>query len=125
MARAIREIYKPVGWSAGAEAGFRGQVGKYTYYPPLPNYTRHNQEGSCPGNRSHSIREWYGAELERTMIVGEPTKEQEKFFRLMIEARKTALESIKAGVRCSDVDGNVRRFFKERPNEILETPHRP
>ncbi len=66
----------------------------------------------------------YGAELGRTMIVEESTKKQEKFLKLIIEARKTALESIKAGVKCSNVDRNVRRFFKERSNEILETLHR-
>jgi Xaa-Pro dipeptidase len=56
----------------------------------------------------------YGAELERTMIVGEPTGEQEKYFKLMLEARRVALENIRPGARCSDVDRAVRKFFKEK-----------
>ncbi len=60
----------------------------------------------------------YGAELERTMIVGEPSEEQRKFFKLMLDARKIAFESIKAGIKCSEIDKNVRRFFKD--NGLME-----
>jgi len=54
------------------------------------------------------------AELERTMIVGRPSSEQEKFFKLMLEARETAFKNIKAGIKTSDVDKAVRKFFKEK-----------
>jgi Xaa-Pro aminopeptidase len=114
MARAIREIYRPAGWSAGARAGFRGQVGKHSYYPHSLTIHAIIKKGDVLVTGATALVSGYGAELERTMIVGEPTKEQEKFFKLMMEARRIALESIKAGVRCSDVDRNVRRFFKER-----------
>ena len=114
MARAIREIYRPAGWSAGARAGFRGQVGKHSYYPHSLTIHAIIKKGDVLVTGATALVSGYGAELERTMIVGEPTKEQEKFFKLMMEARRISLESIKAGVRCSDVDRNVRRFFKER-----------
>jgi len=114
MARAIREIYRPAGWSAGARAGFRGQVGKHSYYPHSLTIHAIIKKGDVLVTGATALVSGYGAELERTMIVGEPTKEQEKFFKLIMEARRIALESIKAGVRCSDVDRNVRRFFKER-----------
>ena len=48
------------------------------------------------------------------MIVGKPTEEQVKFFKLMLRAQETALEKIRPGVRCSDVDRAVRKFFKEQ-----------
>lgn len=114
MARAIKEIYRPAGWNAGARAGFRGQVGRHSYYPHSLTIHAIIKKGDVLVTGATALVSGYGAELERTMIVGEPTKEQEKFFKLMMEARRVALESIKAGVRCSDVDRNVRRFFKER-----------
>jgi len=63
-------------------------------------------------------------ELERTMVVGEPTGEQEKYFKLMLEAREKALDTIKPGVRCSEVGRAVRMFFKGKTRKILETPRR-
>lgn|GEM_PF-2357315 len=57
-------------------------------------------------------------------LGGRLVSTQEQFLKLMIEARKTALERIKAWVKCSSVDRNVRRFFKDRFNEMLETPYR-
>jgi Xaa-Pro aminopeptidase len=114
MARSIREIYRPAGWNAGARAGFRGQVGKHSYYPHSLTIHAIIKKGDVLVTGATALISGYGAELERTMIVGEPSEEQKKYFKLMMEARKIALESIKAGVRCSDVDRNVRRFFKEK-----------
>jgi Xaa-Pro aminopeptidase len=48
------------------------------------------------------------------MIVDRPSSEQEKFFKLMLEARETAFKNIKAGAKTSDVDKAVRKFFKEK-----------
>jgi Xaa-Pro dipeptidase len=114
MARSIGEIYRPAGWSAGARAGFRGQVGKHSYYPHSLTIHAIVKKGDVLVTGATALISGYGAELERTMIVGEPTRDQEKFFKLMMEARRIALDSIKAGVKCSDVDRNVRKFYKEK-----------
>jgi len=114
MARALKGIYRPAGWSAGARAGFRGQIGVHSYYPH--SLTRHAiiRAGDILVTGATAPVSGYGAELERTMIVGEPSHEQEKYFNLMLEARQVAFNKIKAGVKCSDVDKAVRKFYKDK-----------
>jgi len=114
MARTLSGIYIPGRYSAGTQAYFRGQVGKHSFYPhSLPMFSIVRRGDVLIGEAFAPVN-GYSAELERTLIVGRPTPEQEKFFKLMMEARKLAFESIRAGVRCADVDRAVRRFFKER-----------
>ena len=114
MARAIKDVYRPAGWSAGARAGFRGQIGEHSYYPH--SLTQHFvlKEGDVLVTGATALISGYGAELERTMILGEPSSEQVKYFNLMLEARKVAFDNIRAGVKCSDVDRAVRRFYKNK-----------
>ncbi|MEM0154074.1 MAG: Xaa-Pro peptidase family protein [Ignisphaera sp.] len=114
MARTLKGTYRPVGWSSGARAGFRGQIGKHSYYPHSLTIHAIIKKGDVLITGATALVSGYGVELERTMIVGEPSEEQRRFFKLMLEARRVALESIRPGVKCSDVDRNVRRFFKEK-----------
>ena len=47
------------------------------------------------------------------MIMGEPTREQERWFTLMFDAQTLALETIKPGATCAAVDRELMRYFKE------------
>lgn len=114
MARALKDIYRPVGWSAGAHAGYRGQIGWHSYYPHSLTIHGVIKVGDVLVSGASANVSGYGAELERTMIVGKPSVEHEKFFKLMLEVRRIAFEKVRAGVKCSDVDREVRRFFKEK-----------
>jgi Xaa-Pro aminopeptidase len=114
MARALRGIYRPAGWNSGARAGFRGQVGPHSYYPHSLTIHAVIRRGDVLVTGASANISGYSAELERTMIVGKPSPEQEKFFKLMLEVRETAFKIIKAGVKTSDVDKAVRKFFKEK-----------
>ncbi|MCS0823888.1 Xaa-Pro peptidase family protein [Cytobacillus pseudoceanisediminis] len=55
----------------------------------------------------------YRAELERTVIVGKPTSQQEKAFQAAIEAQQRAIDFIKPGVKFSEVDGVAREVFEK------------
>ena len=55
----------------------------------------------------------YLSELERTMVVGEPSAEQERLFVHMKTVQEVAFEAIEPGARCSDVDSAVRAYFEE------------
>jgi Xaa-Pro aminopeptidase len=55
----------------------------------------------------------YSGELERSMIVREPSAEQERFFTLMVGAQTLALDTIRPGIPCSAVDEAVNQFFVE------------
>ena len=55
----------------------------------------------------------YRAELERTVIVGEPDGEQERVFKAAREAQAAALDLIRPGVLASEVDDAARRVVRE------------
>ncbi len=55
----------------------------------------------------------YRAELERTVMVGKPTLEQQKAFQAAIEAQQRAIDFIKPGVTLSEVDGVARKVFEK------------
>lgn len=114
MAKTLKDIYRPLGPFSGAHASFRGQVGEHSYYPHSLTIHAVIKRGDVLVTGATANVSGYCSELERTLIVGSPSPEQERFFRSMLEARKIAFENIKAGVKCSDVDRAVRRFFKEK-----------
>jgi Xaa-Pro aminopeptidase len=55
----------------------------------------------------------YNAELERALIIGEPTDEMRRLFDYAVGAREAAFEAIRPGRTCADVDGAVMRYFEE------------
>jgi Xaa-Pro aminopeptidase len=55
----------------------------------------------------------YRSELERTMIVGEPTKEQERAFAAMLALQTRAIEEIGPGVSAGEVDLATVRLAEE------------
>ncbi|MGH3098237.1 MAG: M24 family metallopeptidase [Streptosporangiales bacterium] len=94
-------------------AGFRSQIGPNSAFPhAIPkDLTMHTGDVLVTGA---SALVWgYKCELERTMVLGEPTPEQRRFFSLMVGAQETAFEALRPGARCSDVDGAVRAYFDE------------
>lgn len=114
MAKTLKDIYSPMGWFAGARADFRGQVGEHSYYPHSLTIHAVIRRGDVLVTGATANVSGYCSELERTLVVGDPSPEQERFFKLMMEARRVALDEVRAGVKCSDIDRAVRRFFEER-----------
>ncbi|RKJ60121.1 aminopeptidase P family protein [Butyricicoccus sp. 1XD8-22] len=55
----------------------------------------------------------YRAELERTVIIGEPTKRQEHAFLAMQKAQQATLDYIKPGVKASEVDAIARGILRD------------
>jgi len=55
----------------------------------------------------------YASELERTMIVGTPTREQEKYFQIMLEAQTASIEAAGPGVPLSQVDQASWNVFQK------------
>jgi Xaa-Pro aminopeptidase len=114
MLDAIGEIYRAQSFvSSGAHAGYRGQIGRNSAIP-------HALAGNIvfePGDvlvTGASAPVWgYLSELERTMVIGDPTPEQERMFDHMVALQDAALDAIRPGRPCSDVDGAVRAYFEE------------
>jgi len=55
----------------------------------------------------------YHSELERTMVIGPPSDEQKRMFEHMVALQDIALETIRPGASCSDVDRAVRAHYEE------------
>jgi Xaa-Pro dipeptidase len=88
------------GWPC--HAGFI--TGPNSALPHSMSWNRRIQEGDVliTGATGHL---WgYASELERTMIVGAPTREQVKYFGIMFEAQTAAIEAAGPGVPLSKVD---------------------
>ena len=115
MLDAIGEVYRAQNaFASGAHAGYRGQIGRNSAIP-------HALAGNIafrPGDvlvTGASAPVWgYLSELERTMIVGEPTPDQERMFGHMKALQDVAFEAIRPGALCSDVDKVVRGYFAQQ-----------
>ena len=55
----------------------------------------------------------YESELERTMIVGEPSAEFVRYFGAMLAAQQVGLDALRPGRTCSEVEREVRGFIRE------------
>ncbi len=111
------------GFSSGAYAGFRGQVGKASANPHALSNNARLQPGDVLVTYAGAPVWGYDSELERTMIMGEPTDQQITFFNHMFNVQTIALETIKPGRLCSDVDNEVNRYFKEHNLEAYWRHH--
>ncbi len=101
-----------------AIAGFRGQIGKYSAYPHSLTRNAIIREGDVLVTGTGPMIGGYRSELERVMIVGKPTREQEKQFNVMCRLQEIAFSTIKPGAKCSDVDKAVTEFYED--NNLME-----
>jgi Xaa-Pro aminopeptidase len=112
MLDALGPIYKgQSGYYAGAVAGYRGQIGRNAAIPHALAGNITFQDGDVLVTGASAPVWGYVSELERTMILGTPTQDQRTLFDHMLNLQDIALNAIKPGVPCSDVDKAVRRYF--------------
>jgi Xaa-Pro aminopeptidase len=109
---AIGPIYRSNdAFSSGAHAIYRGQIGRNAAIPHSLAANITFQPGDVLVTGAGAPVWGYNSELERTMVMGEPTDDQKRFFDHMVGLQDTALEAIKPGAKCSDVDNAVRAYF--------------
>jgi Xaa-Pro dipeptidase len=97
----------------GATAGYRGQIGRRSAWAHAVAHNIRFEPGDVLVSETAAPVRGYHAELERAMVVGEPTGEVRRLFDHMLAARRTAFAAIRPGVTCADVDGAVLRYFEE------------
>jgi Xaa-Pro aminopeptidase len=97
----------------GPEAGYRGQIGRNAAIP----HSLTTNATFLPGDvlvTGAGCPMWgYNSELERTMVIGEPSAEQDKYFGHMKEVQEVAFEALRPGTKCSDVDRAVSAYFEK------------
>jgi Xaa-Pro aminopeptidase len=114
MLDAIGPVYRAQSpFFEGASAGYRGQIGRNAAIPHALTANITFQVGDVLVTGASAPVWGYLSELERTMVIGEPSNEQRKLFEHMVALQDTAFEAIKPGARCSDVDRAVRAYYDE------------
>ena len=99
-------------FSRGAEAGYRGQIGRNAAIPHALATNATFMPGDVLVTGAGAAMWGYYSELERTMIIGPPSDEQRRFFGHMMAAQEIAFDALRPGAKCSDVDQSVRRYYE-------------
>jgi Xaa-Pro dipeptidase len=114
MMDAIGPLYRSQSvWSDGPGAGYRGQIGRNAAIPHALANNIVFQPGDVLVTGAGCPVWGYNSELERTMFIGEPSEEQRTMFEHMKAAQETALEAMRPGQTCSDVDKAVRAHYEK------------
>ena len=114
MLDAIGPIYRGQNpFFDGASAGYRGQIGRNAAIPHALAANITFQAGDVLVTGASAPVWGYLSELERTMVIGEPSNEQRRMFDHMVALQDTAFEAIKPRRKCSDVDRAVRAYYDE------------
>ena len=56
----------------------------------------------------------YITELERTLFLGEPSAEKKEFFQIVRDAQRMALDMLKPGLECAQIDVIIQDFFRTK-----------
>jgi Xaa-Pro aminopeptidase len=111
MLKALGPEYEPFGlmWTT-ARARFK--AGKRTAYAHGYLMNRKVGIGDVIETSGSARIGGYNNHIERTMIVGEPTNKQRKYFDLMLKTQDVAFNTMKPGVKASEVHLAVRKTIK-------------
>jgi len=112
MLKALGPDYEPLGlmWNT-ARARFKAS--KRTAYPHGYLSNRKVKVGDVVETSGSARVGGYWNHLERTMIVGEPSEKQNKYFRLMLKAQDAAFESLQPGAKASEVHLAVMKTIRD------------
>jgi Xaa-Pro aminopeptidase len=105
--------YRALSWGApGPQAGYRGQIGAHGALPHSLNINAVFKPGDTLVTGASCPMFGYWSELERTMILGEPSAEQRTFFGHMLALQDLAIDACRPGRPCSSVDRAVRDYVE-------------
>ena len=114
MLDAIGPIYQAQSFlSSGAHAGYRGQIGRNAAIPHALANNITFEKGDVLVTGANAPVWSYNSELERTMIIGKPSDDQIKYFYHMVALQDIAINAIKPGRKCSEIDRIVRDYYEK------------
>jgi Xaa-Pro dipeptidase len=114
MLDAIGPVYRAQSpYYDGAMAGYRGQIGRNAAIPHAHGNNIVFQAGDVLVTGASAPVWGYHSELERTMVIGSPSDEQRRMFDHMVALQDLAVETIRPGVPCAEVDIAVRAYYEK------------
>ncbi|MDB5046765.1 MAG: peptidase [Deinococcus sp.] len=100
-------------WLSGAVALYRGQIGPASALPHATTTGARFQAGDTLVTGAGAAVWGYLSELERTMVMGEPSPEQQRYFQHMLNLQDIAFAAVRAGVTAASVDQAVQAYFAQ------------
>jgi Xaa-Pro aminopeptidase len=113
MKKALGAEFEPLMGIFPIFAGFRGQIGEMSAIPHSIGTKRRIKSGDVIIAEAGVEIGGYSCELERTMIVGKPSAKQRRYFEVMVKAQEAAIQKIREGVECGEVDRASIGVFKK------------
>ncbi|MBS7608495.1 MAG: Xaa-Pro peptidase family protein [Candidatus Bathyarchaeia archaeon] len=92
---------------------FRGQIGEMSAIPHAIGTKRPIRNGDVLIAEAAVEIGGYSCELERTMIVGKPSAKQKRYFEVMVKAQEAAIQKMREGVECGEIDKASMEVFKK------------
>ena len=92
-------------------------AGRRSAYPHAYNWNRSLRVGDVIATNASARIGGYKNHIERSMILGEPTERQRRYFDLMLKAQDAAFESIKPYAKASEVHMTVRKVIRNEGYE--------
>ena len=106
--------YRPMSWGrSGPHAGYRGQIGSHSALPHSLTTNAVFQAGDTLVTGASCPMFGYWSELERTMVMGEPSDAQRTWFAHMLALQDLAIDACRPGRSCASVDEAVRAYVHE------------
>ena len=112
-----------LGSQDGATAGYRGQIGRRSAWAHAVAHNIAFQEGDMLVTETAAPVWGYNAELERGMVVGEPTDEQRRLHGHVVAAQQVAFAAFRPGATCADVDRAVNDYLDAEGIRDLWSQH--
>lgn len=98
--------------SNGPSAGYRGQIGRHSALPHSLNINAVFKKGDTLVTGAGCPMFGYYSELERTMFIGEPSRDQARYFSHMLSLQELAIDACRPGITCSSIDSKVREYYR-------------
>jgi Xaa-Pro aminopeptidase len=105
--------YGQLGSADGVKAGYRGQIGARSAWAHAIAHNVEFAAGDLLVTETGAPVWGYNAELERGMVIGEPSDRVKWMFEHVVAAQQVAFDAFAPGVTCADVDGAVMRYFRQ------------
>jgi Xaa-Pro aminopeptidase len=111
--QALGDEIGQMGSSDGVSAGYRGQIGLRSSWAHAVAHNIAFRPGDVLVTETSAPIWGYNAELERAMIVGEPTEEMRRLFDHTVAVQQVAKDALRPGVTCADVDQSVMKYLED------------
>jgi Xaa-Pro dipeptidase len=111
---AYEGTYRPMSWGrSGPHAGYRGQIGTHSALPHSLTTNATFRDGDTLVTGASCPMFGYWSELERSMVIGEPSDAQRTWFGHMLALQDLAIDACRPGRPCSSVDEAVRAYVAD------------